>query len=139
MFKHIMAPVDLAHLERLGRALNVAVAEARHHKCPVTFVSVTAAAPSALAHNPSEFADKLQAFTDEMVREHAIEARALPIISHDPVTDVDDALLKAIDDIGADLVIMGSHRPGAAEYFWPSNGGKVASHATASVMLVRDA
>lgn len=139
MFTHIMAPVDLAHLERLGRALNVTVAEARHHNCPVTFVSVSAAAPSALAHNPKEFADKLERFTADMVAEHGIDARAHPIITHDPVTDVDDALLHAVGEIGADLVVMGSHKPGVKEYFWPSNGGKLASHSTASVLLVRDA
>lgn len=137
MFKHIMAPVDLAHLDRLGRALNVTVEEARHWKAPVTFVSISAAAPSALAHTPHEFAKKLEEFAAGMATEHGIDARAHPIIGHDPVTDVDDMLLKAIGEIGADLVVMGSHKPGASEYIWPSNGGKVASHAAASVMLVR--
>lgn len=137
MFKHIMAPVDLAHLDRLGRALNVTVEEARHWKAPVTFVSISAAAPSALAHNPHEFAKKLEDFAEGIAKEHGIETRTHPIIGHDPVTDVDDMLLKAVHDLGADLVVMGSHKPGAAEYIWPSNGGKLASHAAASVMLVR--
>jgi len=139
MFKHIMAPVDLAHVERLGRALNVTVEEARAHGCPVTFVSVAAAAPSAIAHTPAEFKSKLEAFVAGIRTEHGIEARAHPIISHDPVTDIDDALLKAVGDLGADLVVMGTHKPGATEYIWPSNGGKVASHTSASVLLVRDA
>ena len=61
------------------------------------------------------------------------------MIAHDPTTDVDDALLKAVDETGADLVVMASHKPGLAEYFWPSNGGKLAGHTGVSVMLVRDA
>lgn len=138
MFNHIMAPVDLAHIERLGRALNVTVEEARAHECPVTFVGVSAAAPSAIAHTPAEFKSKLEAFVSGLANEHGIDARAHAIISHDPVTDIDDALLNAVGELGADLVVMGTHKPGAAEYLWPSNGGKVASHTSASVMLVRD-
>ena len=50
-----------------------------------------------------------------------------------------DEFVKAVEDTGADLVIMASHKPGLAEYFWPSNGGKLASHSGVSVLLVRDA
>ena len=139
MFQRIMAPVDLAHLDKLERALEVTAEEARHHNAAVTFVSVTAAAPGPLAHNPEEFRAKLQDFATAQGEARGITASAHMVVSHDPATDVDDALLAAIDDIDADLVIMASHKPGAAEYFWPSNGGKIASHSGASVLLVRDA
>ena len=46
-----MAPVDLAHVETLGRALSCAADLARHYRAPVTFVGV-AAAP------PDDFADR---------------------------------------------------------------------------------
>ena len=55
MFQRILAPVDLEHLDRLERALKVTAEEARHHGAPVVFVSVSAAAPGPLAHNPDEF------------------------------------------------------------------------------------
>jgi hypothetical protein len=32
---------------------------------------------------------------------------------------------------------MASHVPGLTEYVWPSNGGKLAGHAKASVFVVR--
>ena len=139
MFQRILAPVDLAHLSKLERALKITAEEARHHGVPVTFVSVAAAAPGELAHTPEEFKAKLDAFADEQSKSWKIDATAHAVISHDPTTDVDDALLKAVEDTGADLVIMASHKPGVAEYFWPSNGGKVASHSDASVFVVRDA
>jgi len=50
---------------------------------------------------------------------------------------VDDALLKASRDTGADLVVMASHMPSVLDYIWPSNGGKIAEHAKCSVMVVR--
>lgn len=139
MFKRILAPVDLAHLDKLERALKVTAEEAKLHGAAVTYVSVSAAAPSALAHTPEEFKTRLGAFADQQAKTHGINADAHAIISHDPATDIDDALLKAIRDTGADLVIMASHTPGLADYFWPSNGGKVAGHTGASVFIVRDA
>jgi len=139
MFRRIMAPVDLNHLDRIARAIDVTVDEARHHGAHVDFVTVTAAAPGKLGHNPDEVQRKLEAFVAAQREAHGIDATAQTIVSHDPTTDVDDALLKAVKDTDADLVIMASHKPGLAEYFWPSNGGKVASHSSVSVLLVRDA
>ncbi|MGD8310649.1 MAG: hypothetical protein PVG98_14530 [Chromatiales bacterium] len=45
--------------------------------------------------------------------------------------------MEAVDDIGADLVVMASHIPDVVDYIWPSNGGKVAGHSDASVFVVR--
>jgi nucleotide-binding universal stress UspA family protein len=139
MFKRIMAPVDLAHLDKLERALQVTAEEAKLHNAAVTYVSVSAAAPSALAHTPDEFKARLKDFACQQALAHGINATSHAIISHDPTTDVDDALLKCVSDTGADLVVMASHRPGLADHFWPSNGGKIAAHTNASVFIVRDA
>lgn len=137
MFKKIMAPVDLAHETSLARALGVTADLARHWGAEVTYVGVTSPSPGALAHTPEEFAAKLTAFAARQAAAHGIAAQAHPAIAHDPTTEVDDALLRAVDETGADLVVMQSHVPGLVDYVWPSNGGKVAGHARASVMVVR--
>ncbi len=138
MFTRIMVPVDLAHVPALRKALNAAAGLAKQHSVPVTYVGVTTGAPSALGHNPAEFDAKLSAFGAEQAQSHGIDADTRTIISHDPTTDVDDALLHAVKDCGADLVVMASHVPGLADYIWPSNGGKIAAHSEASVFVVRD-
>lgn len=137
MFKRIMAPVDLAHVERLGRALDCAGDLAKHYDAPITYVGVTSTAPTRLAHTPEEFGRKLEAFAQAEADRHGVQASAHTAIAHDPTTEVDDALMKAIGTTGADLVVMASHVPGAMEYIWPSNGGKLAEHAKCSVMVVR--
>ena len=137
MFKKIMTPVDLAHKGDLNKALGCTADLARHYGAKVVYVGVTAPTPGATAHSPGGFAGKLRAFAADQAKEHGIEAEADTVISHDPTTDVDDALLKAIADTGADLVVMASHVPGVLDYIWPSNGGKVAEHAKCSVMVVR--
>jgi len=138
MFSHILVPVDLLHLDRLQRALEVAAEEARQRDARVTYVSVSISAPSRIASGPDEFRAMLERFAAEQASWHGITASAQALFSADPSTDVDDTLLKAIEELGADLVIMASHKPGLVEYFWPSNGGKIASHSKASVFLVRD-
>ena len=138
MFSRIMTPVDLAHVAALGKALSVSGDWPRPSNIPVTYVGVTAAPPGALGHNPTEFGAKLAAFGEEQGRAHGIKTETKMVVSHDPITDVDDALLKAVSETGSDLVVMASHIPGLADYIWPSNGGKLAAHSSASVFVVRD-
>lgn len=137
MFKRIMAPVDLSHIDMLGRALDCAADLAKHYGVPITYVGVTSSAPGPLAHNPKEFSQRLGAFAASEALRHGVETSAHTAIAHDPATDVDDALMRAIDETGADLVVMASHVPNVMDYIWPSNGGKLAEHANCSVMVVR--
>ena len=138
MFQHILVPVDLAYLNTIQRSLEVAAAEAKSHNAPVTYVSVTASGPTRLVNTPEEFQKMLHSFADQQAEAHKIEAKSLALITNDPTTEVDDVLMRAIEETGADLVVMASHKPGFADYFWPSSGGKIASHSTASVFVVRD-
>ena len=137
MFRTLMVPVDLAHEKTMANALGVAADLARHWGAKVVYVGVTSPTPGALAHTPEEFGEKLAAFAAAQAVAHGIEATSHAAIAHDPTTEVDDALLRAVDDTGADLVVMQSHLPGLLDYVWPSNGGKIAGHAKASVMVVR--
>jgi nucleotide-binding universal stress UspA family protein len=132
-----MTPVDLAHVGKLGRALDCAADLAKHYNVPIAYVGVTSPAPSQLAHNPEEFGQKLEAFARAEADKHGVQASAHTAIAHDPATEVDDALMRSIDETGSDLVVMASHVPDVIDYIWPSNGGKLAEHAKCSVMVVR--
>ncbi|MDF0602027.1 universal stress protein [Psychromarinibacter sp. C21-152] len=138
MYRKIMAPVDLAHLETLGKALDTAADIAKHYGAELCYVGVTAETPGAMGHNPKEYDEKLKAFAEEQAAGRGINATYHTSIAHDPTTDLDDVLLDTVKEIGADLVVMGTHKPGLADYIWPSNGGKIAAHTPASVFLVRD-
>lgn len=137
MFHNIVVPVDLAHAESLEKALAVSADLAKHYGARVTYVSVTSAAPGKVAHTPEEFGEKLARFAAAQAETRGIEAGSHPEISHDPAIDLDKTLLKAAEALEADLIVMASHVPGLADYLWPSNGGTVAGHARASVMVVR--
>lgn len=137
MYKKIMVPVDLAHIERLDKAITTAADLAKHYAIPICFVGVTAETPTEVAHSPKEFADKLEAFGAGQSKKHglAIETAAYP--SHDPAADLDKTLIAAAEDSGADLIVMASHVPGLPEHIFASNAGAVASHAEVSVFVVR--
>ena len=137
MFKQIMVPVDLEHTDQLSRSLSIAADLANHYKAPVCYVGVTQSQPSSISHNPEEFEQKLTAFAEEQTKQNGHEASARAFVGHDLVADVDDVLLKAVDETGADLVVMASHVPTLADYIWPSNGGKIAAHSKAAVFVVR--
>ena len=137
MFRKIMVPVDLAHCEKLRAAIDVAAQLARSYGAEVCYVGATTSAPSAVAHNPEEYGQKLEAFAQEQAAAHGETASSHVIISHDPTADLDHDLEKAVTDIGADLVVMATHLPKLADMLWPSNGGRLATHTEASVFLVR--
>lgn len=137
MFKKIMTPVDLAHQGDLAKALKCSADLAKHYGAEVVYVGVSSATPSATAHTPKEYEEKLGAFAEAQASENGIKTTAHPVMSHDPAVDIDDALMKATVDVGADLVVMQSHMPNVMDYIWPSNGGKIAEHAKCSVMVVR--
>ncbi|MHA6266664.1 universal stress protein [Aliiroseovarius sp. CAU 1755] len=137
MFNRIMVPVDLAHADKLEKSLTCAAKLAAQYGIEVCYVGVTAETPSPLGHNPKEYDEKLAAFAAEQSAKHGHAAVHKSMLSHDVVTDVDDALIEAVKETGADLVVMATHAPGLLDVIWPSNGTKLAAHTKASVFLVR--
>lgn len=137
MYKKIMVPVDLAHADKLALALDTAANLAKLYQIPVVYVGVIAAVPGPLGHNPEEYGAKLKAFADDQGVRHGIATDCKPVVSHDPAVDLDDALVKTVHETGSNLVVMATHIPNVADHFWPSNGGRLATHTDASVFLVR--
>jgi len=137
MFKKIMVPVDMAHLDVVEPSLQIVADQARHYGAEVCYVAVVASTPGSVAHTPEEYQHKLATLADERARVHGQKVSTRVITSPDPVADVDDVLVDAIDEVGADLVIMATHPPKHLDAVIPSHGGKVARHTRASVFLVR--
>jgi nucleotide-binding universal stress UspA family protein len=137
MYRKIMVPVDLAHIERLGKAITTATDLAKHYGIPICFVGVTAETPTAVAHTPEEFAEKLEAFGATQSKKHNLDIDTAAYPSHDPAVDLDDTLIAAARENGADLIVMASHVPGLQDHIFASNAGAVAAHAEVSVFVIR--
>ncbi|MDT8879256.1 universal stress protein [Halomonas saccharevitans] len=137
MFKKIMVPVDLAHAALLQSSIDLAADLAKRYQAETCYVSVTANTPGALARTPEEYAHKLADFAKAQGKLHGQEVSSRVVTAPDPIADMDDAIIQAIHDTGADLVIMSTHLPKRLDVVVPSNGGKVATHTDVSVFLVR--
>lgn len=138
MYQKIMVAVDLAHADRLEKALTTAADLSKHYNAPLCYVGVSAALPGPVAHNPQEFAGKMKAFGSAQAERHGLtDVTSAVYVSHDPTVDLDETLLKAVEETGADLVVMASHVPGVAEHLFASNAGYVGMHSKASVFVVR--
>ncbi|GGL59184.1 universal stress protein [Wenxinia marina] len=139
MFKRIMVPVDLAHADKLTGAVSVAVDLASHYGAEVVFVGVTTNMPGQIARTPQEFGSKLDAFAGEQAQGRGITTRGHAVVSHDPAADLDDKLVEAVHETGADLVVMATHVPGIGDMLVPNHGGALARHTDISIFLVRAA
>ena len=137
MTKSIMVPVDLAHKQALQKSIDIAGNLAKADKASLTLVGLTDSPPSEVAHNPKEYDEKLQEFAAEVSRNIGHPVSAQSIVDVDVPADLGVVLIKAAENMGADLIVMASHEPGILEYFLSSNAGYVASHAQCSVYVVR--
>ncbi|ATG48957.1 universal stress protein [Celeribacter ethanolicus] len=137
MFKTIVIPVDLGHADRLEKALGVAGDLAAQYDAAVHVVGVAPETPHALGHTPAEYEARLRAFAADLSDRYGRPVTPHPVIATDLRIDLDALLMKASDELGADLVVMASHVPGFAEYIFGSNAGTLASHAKMSVFVVR--
>lgn len=137
MFKKLLVPVDLAHVDALMNALSAADDLAKHYHAEVCYLGVTPSTPTSVAATPAEYEKKLREFAEERAQKHQQSVSAHTVTSPDPVADLDDIVLKAIHQVGADLLVMATHLPRHLDAVIPAHGGKIATHTDISVFLVR--
>ena len=137
MYHNIAVPVDLAHTDKLEKALKVSVDLAKLYSANVFLLGVTASTPSSVAHNPMEFLDNLTTYAKRMEQEFGVPFQPVMISCSDPIAELDESLNNWIHENPTDLVVMASHVPGFKDYIFHSNGGYLASHTDKSILLVR--
>ena len=136
MYKHIVVPVDVEDSERgramLGEAKKLVGASG---KVTVTYVVedmpglITEALPDGLV---AEAARKARARLVEMAKAADVEAE-VEVRSGRPHR----AIAALAEEVGADLVLIASHAPGARAYLLGSTAAGVARHAKCSVLVRR--
>ena len=89
MYKSIMVPVDLEHQDKLGKALTTAGLFAKEFKADLTLVGVTPTVPTAVAHTPEEFAQKLKGFGERQAGVLGVPVQTKAVTSADPARDLD--------------------------------------------------
>lgn len=139
MFKRIMVPVVLQHVDRMERTLRVAADLACEYQASITYVAVAGKVPSAIASTPEKFAAELDLFAREQGDQAGIRTASLAVLSNDPGADLEARLLEAVKSTDSDLVVMGSHPPGVADvlHLIGSHSAWLVRHTDVSVFVVR--
>lgn len=139
MYKTIMVPIDLAHVDKLEKSLTTATDLAKLYDASICYVGVTASAPTSVAHSQKEFEKKFSQFAEDQGRKNGIKTSSHVVTTPDPVTEIDDRLVEAVAEVGADLVVMSSHVPGVADHLhlMSSNASYIVKHSNVAVFVIR--
>ena len=140
MFRTILAPVDIDDIETARPALDRAVALTEASGGTIRLIYVRSLVPvTYMEFVPPDFDTELQAEAEKRLKEVA-EGIRLPkerVSSVVTLGGVYEDVLKEADKIGADLIVVGSHRPTMATYLLGSNAARIVRHAQCSVLVVR--
>jgi nucleotide-binding universal stress UspA family protein len=143
MYTKILVPIDLSSPELSKSAIASAVMMARQGDATLRFVNVLPLTPVMLAeYVPPDFeVQQRKAAEDAMAivaKESGLEpARVSATVRQGGIYQ---EILEEANDVGADLIVMSSHRPQRGTvrtYFLGSNAGHVVRYAKCSVLVVR--
>jgi nucleotide-binding universal stress UspA family protein len=140
MYQHILVPVDLADTALAKPAIDTAVALATSSGSSLRLINVLPMTPVMLAeYVPPDFDRQRRKSAEEALALVAGEcglagARVSSIVRQGGIYH---EVLEEAGAIGADLIVMSSHRPAMRTYFLGSNAGHVVRYAKCSVLVVR--
>ena len=142
MFCSIVVPIDLAEPVVSKRAIDHAVMLAKLSKGRVTLINVVPIMPLMMLDTvpvsfEAEVAEKAKAAMAELAATIDLPPERLETLVR--IGGIYHEVLEAAEARKADLVVVGSHRPGMATYLIGSNATAIVRHATCSVLVIRQA
>ncbi|HKC32336.1 MAG TPA: universal stress protein [Xanthobacteraceae bacterium] len=140
MFKQILVPIDLADVELAKPAIETAVSLVGGSGGKVRLLNVLPMTPVMLAeYVPPDFDMQQRKSAEEAMAIICKECGLDPARVSSTVRQggIYHEVLEEAKAIGADLIVMSSHRPAMKTYFLGSNAGHVVRYAKCSVLVVR--
>ncbi len=137
MFNHIMVPVDLHLPPEVKKATEVAAQLAKWQGAKVTIVSVTGPQPGDSHLTTDAIKQELLTCASEIAMQSGTSVDTRNIHSVDVAVEIDKDLTHAAEEMGADLIVVGTHAPRITDYILSSHAGYLAKHASMSVLVVR--
>lgn len=141
MYKHILLPVDLDQRSSWEHALPQAIELCKAGGASLHVLTVVPDFGMSIVSQyfPEEHRkkamSKIMTQLKDFVKQHVPEDVSVQhVLGEGTVYDV---ILKIAKKIGADLIIMESHRPELEDYLLGPNASRVVRHATCSVLVVR--
>jgi nucleotide-binding universal stress UspA family protein len=143
MYKKILIPIDLADAEAAKPAVKTAMMMAEQSGGTIRYVNVLPLTPVMLAeYVPPDFEVQQRKAAEDALAVVVKETALAPERVSSAVRQggIYQEILEEANAIGADLIVMSSHRPqrhAVRTYFLGSNTGHVVRYAKCSVLVVR--
>lgn len=149
MTTSILVPIDLADLETSLKVLAAGVSQAVGARAKLTVMTVVPAfvggldyryairgeTGGSIDYDVKEIVSEALARLNDIVAENTPEGTTVDtIVRHGTVYE---QILQVAEDIGADQIVIGAHRPQISDYLLGPNTARVVRHATCSVNVVR--
>lgn len=142
MFKTVLLAIDLNEESSWKRALPVAIAQCKAFDASLHIVVVVPDFGMSIVaqHFPKDFEKKTlgaarKTLNDFIAQQVPADLKAQAIVAHGTIYR---EILRAAKGIGADLIVMASHRPELKDYLLGPNTARVVRHFGKSVIVVRD-
>jgi len=141
MFKTILVPIDLSDLEVAEPAVDAAVRMAEWSGAALRLVNVQQLLPATyMDYVPAEFDAQQREWAEKElgVLTAKIKLPRERVSAVVRIGGIYPEILAEADEWGADLIVIGSHRPAMSTYLLGSNAKTVVRHAKCSVLVIRD-
>ncbi len=141
MFKTILMPVDLGEESSWEKALPAALLHAQSDGGSLTLVTVVPDFGESIVgtYFPAGFADTAIARAEADLE--AFRAAHVPDTVPSKVIvragSIYHEIITVAEEIGADLIVLASHRPALSDYLLGPNAARVVRHVGCSVLVVR--
>jgi nucleotide-binding universal stress UspA family protein len=140
MFKTILVPVDISHIDGTRQALSLAKDVARSRGGKIVLLNIIEEVPNYVA---AEIPVEIFAMADDTARQEMVSLAQAEGLGDDAEIVVlhghaSRDILKFAEERKADMIVMSSHEPGIADYFLGSTSSHVVRHAHCSVLIVRN-
>ncbi len=141
MFDHILIAIDPDTKNSWERALPEAVKLARAHNAKLHVMTVVPDYGSSLVASFFPEGFEANALKSAKVALHEVAEPLVPAdLPHQFITAhgrIHDEICRAAKDVGADLIVMASHKPSPTDRLIAPTAQQVLMHAPVSVLVVR--
>ena len=141
MYSNILLPVDLENESSWVKALPTAIRFCETFGAILYVMTVIPDFKSSVMIQflPEDHEDKILDTAEEVLHRFVIERVPENITAHHVVADgtIYKSIIDIAEDVGTDLIIMGSHRPELKDYLLGPNAARVVRHSFKSVLIVR--
>ncbi|MGH1360750.1 MAG: universal stress protein [Burkholderiaceae bacterium] len=139
MFNSILIPVDLGHIDRVDQMMASVKSISTRADAQLMLLTVLPEVPGyVVPHISTELLTgavvEARTQLEALAKRHGLGGSLkIKVIHGNP----SQAILSTALDEKADLIVIGSHKPGLADYLLGSVASKVVRHAVCSVVVVR--